>query len=96
MYRYYSIGVRFNAYIKQATGNEVAANCGTRKFTLINSVADPGYGAIWTPGSGIRNKFFPDPGSRIPNPYFCELSDKFLGKSILKSFVNGLNFLYQF
>jgi hypothetical protein len=25
-----------------------------------------------TPGSGIRNRFFPDPrsGSRIPNPYF--------------------------
>jgi hypothetical protein len=21
-----------------------------------------------TPGSGIRNRFFPDPGSRIPDP----------------------------
>jgi hypothetical protein len=29
---------------------------------------DPGSGAFLTPGSGIRNRFFPDPGSRIPNP----------------------------
>jgi hypothetical protein len=35
-----------------------------------NSVADPdpGSGAFLTPGSGIRNRFFPDPGSRIPDP----------------------------
>jgi len=32
---------------------------------LPSSVADPdpGSGAFWTPGSGIRNRFFPDPGS---------------------------------
>jgi hypothetical protein len=38
-----------------------------------HSVADPGSGisgAFLTPGSGIRNRFFPDPGSRIPNQYF--------------------------
>jgi hypothetical protein len=29
---------------------------------------DPGSGAFFTPGSGIRNGFFPDPGSRIPDP----------------------------
>jgi hypothetical protein len=29
---------------------------------------DPGSGAFLTPGSGIRNRFFPDPGSRIPDP----------------------------
>ena len=29
---------------------------------------DPGSGAFLTPGSGIRNRFFPVPGSRIPNP----------------------------
>jgi hypothetical protein len=36
----------------------------------INIVADPdpGSGAFLTPGSGIRNRFFPDPGSRIPDP----------------------------
>jgi hypothetical protein len=36
------------------------------------SVADPdpgsGIGCFLTPGSGIRNRFFPDPGSRIPDP----------------------------
>ncbi len=25
---------------------------------------DPGSGAFLTPGSGIRNRFFPDPGSQ--------------------------------
>jgi hypothetical protein len=32
-----------------------------------SSVADPdpGSGALLTPGSGIRNRFFPDPGSKI-------------------------------
>jgi hypothetical protein len=38
----------------------------------ISSVADPdpGSGAFWPldPGSGIRKRFFPDPGSRIPDP----------------------------
>ncbi len=29
---------------------------------------DPGSGAFLTPGSGFRNGFFPDPGSRIPDP----------------------------
>ncbi len=31
---------------------------------------DPGSSAFLTPGSGIRNRFFPDLRSRIPNPYF--------------------------
>jgi hypothetical protein len=37
---------------------------------ISSSVADtdPGSGAFLTPGSGIRNRFFPDPGSRIPDP----------------------------
>jgi hypothetical protein len=42
---------------------------------------DPGPGAFLTPGSGIRNRVFPDPGSRIPNPYFLKLSDNFWVKS---------------
>ncbi len=29
---------------------------------------DPGSGAFLTPGSGILNRFFPDPGSRISDP----------------------------
>ncbi len=41
---------------------------------LVHSVADPdpgsGIGAFLTPGSGIRNRFIPDPGSRFPNSYF--------------------------
>jgi hypothetical protein len=51
---------------------------------------DPESGAFLTldpdPGSGIG--FFPDPGSRtrILNPYFLELSDKFLGKKFYNSF----------
>jgi hypothetical protein len=52
-----------------------------KMFTKPGSVADPGSGAFLTPGtgSGIRNRFIPDLGSQIPNPYFLELSDKFLG-----------------
>ena len=49
---------------------------------------DPGSGAFVTPGSGIRNRFFPDPGSRIPdlgsripNPYFESLVTNFWVKS---------------
>ncbi len=34
---------------------------------------------------GIRDRFFPDPGSRIPNPYFWEHSDNFLSKKIKKA-----------
>ncbi len=39
-----------------------------------SSVVDPdpgsGIGCFLTPVSGIRNRFFPDPRSRIPRPYF--------------------------
>jgi hypothetical protein len=37
------------------------------RLILNNNVADPdpGSGAFLTPGSGIRNRFFPDPGSQI-------------------------------
>jgi hypothetical protein len=58
---------------------------------LLRSVADPdpGSGAFLTPGSGIRNRFFPDPGSRIPDPgskpIFWELSDNFLGYKFYNS-----------
>ncbi len=53
-----------------------------------SSVADPdpGSGAFLTPRSGIRNRFFPDPGSRIPNPYFWEFIDNFWGKKFYNSF----------
>jgi hypothetical protein len=38
------------------------------KFSVADP--DPESGAFMTPGSGIRNRFFPDLGSRISNPYF--------------------------
>ena len=37
------------------------------------------------PGSGIGFFRIPDLGSRIPNPYFWELSDNFLGKKFYNS-----------
>jgi hypothetical protein len=46
---------------------------------------DPGSGAFLTPGLG----------SRIPNPYFLELSVKFLGKKFYNSFKNGPNFFLR-
>jgi len=36
-----------------------------------------------------------DLGSRIPNPYFWEVSDKFLGKKIYNSLKTGPNFFLQ-
>ncbi len=36
------------------------------------------------PGFGIGLFRIPDPGSRIPNQYFLELSDKLLGKKVLQ------------
>jgi hypothetical protein len=56
------------------------------------SVADPDPGSIAFltpgPGSGIRNRFFPDPGSRIP------LSE-FLGKKFYNSLKIGPNFFLR-
>jgi hypothetical protein len=73
--------------------------------TIISSVADPdpgsgafltpGSGAFLTPGSGIRNRFFPDLGSRIPRPYFLELFDNFFGKKFYISLKIGPNFFLQ-
>jgi hypothetical protein len=56
-------------------------------------IRDLGSGAFMTPGpgSGIRNRFFPDLGSRIPIPYFLELSDKFLGKKFYNSLKTGIS-----
>jgi hypothetical protein len=71
---------------------------------IIGSVSDPdaGSGAFLIPGSRIRKRFFPDPGSRIPdlgsripNPYFLELNDNFLGKRFHNSLKIGPNFFLQ-
>ncbi len=49
-------------------------------------------------GSGIRNRFFPDPGSRIPDPkpFFLELIDNFLGKKCYYSLIIGPHFSLAF
>jgi hypothetical protein len=54
---------------------------------------DPGSGAFLTPGpgSGIQNRFIPDPGSKT----HLELSDKFLGKKCYNSLKTGPNFFLQ-
>ncbi len=36
-----------------------------------------------------------DPGSRIPNPYFLQLGDKFFGKKFYNSLKTGPNFFLQ-
>jgi hypothetical protein len=58
--------------------------------TLIELVSvadpDPGSGAFLTPGSGIRNRFLPDPGSQIPDPGSLDhIFKSFLKKFLVKS-----------
>jgi hypothetical protein len=60
-------------------------------------IRDTGSGAFLTPGPGsrIRSRFFSgsrisDPRSRIPTPYFLELSNKFLGKKFYNFFLQHL------
>ncbi len=66
-----------------------------KKSCQKGSVADPdpGSNAFLISGSGIRKRFFS--GSRIPNPYFWELSDNFLSKTFYNSFKIGPNFFLQ-
>ncbi len=52
---------------------------------------DPGFGGFLTPGSGIRNRFFPDPGSHI----FESLVTILLGKNIYIFLKIGPNFFLQ-
>ncbi len=56
-------------------------------------VADPGSGAFMTPGSGIQNRFFPDPGSQTH--IFDSLVTIFLGKMFSNSLKIGPNFFVQ-
>jgi hypothetical protein len=58
--------------------------------SVFSSVADPGSSAFLTP-------WIPDLGSRIPNSYFGELRDNFLGKKFYNSLKFGPKiFLQQF
>ena len=54
-----------------------------------------GIRCLFDPWTRIRNRFFPVPGSRIPSPYFLELSDKFLCKKFYNSLKTGLNFFLK-
>jgi hypothetical protein len=67
------------------------------EITLFSSVAD--IGAFFTldpdPRSEIGFFRIPDLGSRIPTPYFLELSDKFLGKKFYNSLKTGPNFFFS-
>jgi hypothetical protein len=65
---------------------------------VFSSVADPdpGSGAFLTPGSGIQNRFFPDPGSRIPYPgSHTHIFDNFLGKKFYNYLKIDPNFFLQ-
>ncbi len=68
-------------------------------LSVVCSVADPGSGAFLTPGSGIRNRVFPDPGSRIPDPKPIFLraysSDNFLSKKFYNSLKMGPDFFLK-
>ena len=66
---------------------------------------------LWDPRSGIRKKTIPDPGSRgqkgtgsririrntvrIPNPYFWEFNDNYLGNKFYNSLKIGPKFFLQ-
>ncbi len=60
-------------------------------------IRDPGLGPFWPldPGSGIGLFRISDPGSRIPNSYFWELSDNFLDKKFHYSLKFGPNFVLE-
>jgi hypothetical protein len=83
--------------------DEYMINCFNRRqvnitpFTAVLRIRirDPGSGAFLTPGSGIGFFRIPDLGSRIPNPYFWELIDNFLGKKFHNSLKIGPNFFLQ-
>jgi hypothetical protein len=68
---------------------------GEKISVLRIRIWDLGSGAFLTPGSGIQNleKIFS--GSRIPNPYFWELSDNFLGKKFYTSLKIGPTFFFN-
>jgi hypothetical protein len=61
-----------------------------KKFSSVLRIRD-----LYDTWIRIRNKFFPDPGSRIPNPYFSELIDNFLGKKFYNSLKIGPNYFLK-
>ena len=60
---------------------------------LLIRIRDLGSGAFLTPGSGIRDRFFPDPGSQTH--IFKSLVTICLGKKFYNSLKIGPNFFLQ-
>jgi hypothetical protein len=72
--------------MSQAICGPSAAQFQFGKYGFIESLAvgsGSGIRCLFDPW--IRDRLFPDPGSRIPNPYFRELSDNFLDKKFYNS-----------
>ncbi len=72
-------------YINARSNNKGLAYC-------PSSVADLGSGAFLTPGSGIRNRFLPDPGSQT---HIFEILVTILGKKFYNSLKIGPNFFLK-
>ncbi len=62
---------------------------------IFSSVADPRSGIRCFFYPWIRDRFFPDLGSRIPTSYFWELGDNFLSKKLYNSLKIGPNSFLQ-
>jgi hypothetical protein len=82
--------IRRKTYLRIWIRTKMSRIRNTGKVITKICVADPypGCGASLTPESGIRYRFFPDPGSRILNPYFW-------GKKFFNSLKTDPNFFLQ-
>jgi hypothetical protein len=58
----------WNKRISATCSSSVPVPSGKVKIAPKKQCCGSGSGAFLTPGSGIRNRFFLDPGSRIPDP----------------------------
>ncbi len=79
-------------------GRENYIKLQVKKIRIVLSVADfwpRDPMSFWPREPGIGIFRIPDLGSRVPNPYFWDLSDNFLGKKFYNSLKIGPNFLIQ-
>jgi hypothetical protein len=83
VFAYYFLKLHLHRFSQKIVINKTVG------IKVLLSVADPdpGSSAFKTPGpgSGIRNRWISDSGSQIPNAYYLELGDKFLGKKFFNS-----------